>query len=118
MHATSLYENARRFCLAALSSSSAAGVHAQTPLASGREKIQPSNFRIVFRIENASDGSLRGVLYQPDQSTDGVVLTSVAFAKGELTVTQSAMDLSFHGKMSADGQTIDGMWAREGRRIR
>ena len=41
--------------------------------------------RIVFRIENASDGDPAwGVLAQPDQSTDGVVLTSVAFAKGEL----------------------------------
>lgn len=74
-----------------------------------------SKFRIVFRIEKSDDGSLRGVLYQPDESADGIVLSSVTFANGELRLTQNAMDAAYWGKASADAQSIEGTLTRQGK---
>jgi uncharacterized protein (TIGR03435 family) len=92
------------------------GINAQSCAGSWQGKLQTaSSFRIVFRIENANDGSLHGALYQPDQSADGVVLSAVTCANNELNLTQAVMNLTYRGKLSRDGQRIDGTLIREGK---
>jgi hypothetical protein len=117
MQALSRYGHVRHSCLAAtLFALVAPGVQAQSPAGLWQGKLPaPSNFRVVFRIQSANDGFLHGVLYQPDQSVEGIVLSTVTFADSELNVTQLPMDLSYRGKMSGDGATITGTLTRVGK---
>lgn len=102
--------------MAIVLASAVLSVHAQSVAGIWQGKMQTaSGFRIVFRFESANDGALRGVLYQPDQSVEGIVLSNVTFGDGELSVTQMAMDLSYRGKLSEHGEGIDGTLTRAGK---
>jgi len=71
------------------------------------------NARIMLRIRKADDGSLRGVLYQMDKRATGIALTSVSFAAPSLSLEQVNLGVSYLGKVSPDGKSIDGVWAQD-----
>jgi uncharacterized protein (TIGR03435 family) len=74
----------------------------------------PDNPRIAIKI--ADDGSLRGTLYLVDKLIDkgplAAALTSVTFTAPDLSVEQVNLDLSYRGKRSSDGKSIDGNWSQ------
>lgn len=66
-----------------------------------------NNPRVVFTIEKNTDGSFHGGMTLID-SGGSMPLTSVTFTAPDVTITQSAAGLTYHGKLSADGQSITG----------
>ncbi|MGD0738372.1 MAG: TIGR03435 family protein [Terracidiphilus sp.] len=74
------------------------------------------NLRIVFTIEKSADGSLHGGLKFIDIGR-AMPLTSVAFSAPDVTFTQSDAGMDYHGKLSADGQSIGGTWVQNGRSL-
>ena len=68
--------------------------------------------RLVFKISKAGDGSLRGGLVWIDRSADGMPLSSVTFAAPDVTLAQFFTGVTFKGKLSADGHSIEGTWTQ------
>jgi uncharacterized protein (TIGR03435 family) len=71
------------------------------------------NPRIVLKIAKADDGSLHGGFIQIDRSASGMQLSSVTFVAPDLTVSQIYANISYQGKLSADGKSIDGIWIQD-----
>ncbi len=67
--------------------------------------------RIVFTIGKNPDGSFHGGLTFIDQGAS-VPFTSVTLSAPDVTLTQNAAGLTYHGKLSADGKSIAGTWAQ------
>ena len=67
-----------------------------------------NNPRLVITVENNTDGSLHGSMTPIDAGGGSMPLTSVNFVAPDVTITQSAAGLTYHGKLSADGQSIVG----------
>ena len=70
------------------------------------------NPRVVLKIEKASDGSLHGGYIRIDRSAEGMPLTTVTFAAPDFSVAQMYADVSYQGKLSSDGKSIDGVWTQ------
>ena len=67
--------------------------------------------RIVLKFAKAdNNGSLRGSLTFIDRGPSGPPLLSVTFAPPDLSVTVA--DISYRGKLSADGKSITGVWTQ------
>lgn len=66
--------------------------------------------RIVFRLEPDNNGSLRGSLIFIDRGSGGPPFLSVSFSSSELTAVVA--DISYRGKLSADGKSIAGTWTQ------
>jgi uncharacterized protein (TIGR03435 family) len=73
----------------------------------------PESQRIVLKIEKADDSSLRGVLYRIDKSAEGMILTAISFQLPDVSVEETFIDVSYKGKLSADGNSIDGIWTED-----
>ena len=71
------------------------------------------NPRVAFKLAKADDGSLQGVFYQIDKSSSGIALTSITFTPPDLSVQQVNADISYRGKLSADGKSVAGTWTRD-----
>jgi uncharacterized protein (TIGR03435 family) len=67
--------------------------------------------RVVISLAKNPDGTFHGGLKFIDNDA-GLVLTSITFMAPDLAVTQSLVNMSFHGKLSADGQSIIGTWSQ------
>ncbi len=67
--------------------------------------------RIVLKFAKPdNNGSLRGSLTFIDRGPSGPPLLSVTFAPPDLSVTVA--DISYRGKLSADGKSITGVWTQ------
>jgi uncharacterized protein (TIGR03435 family) len=72
----------------------------------------PDNPRVVLKIERSGDGSLHGGVIRIDRSPDGMPLSSVTFSPPDFNVAQIYAGISYHGKLSSDGRSIDGVWTQ------
>jgi uncharacterized protein (TIGR03435 family) len=66
--------------------------------------------RIVLRIADAGNGALRGSITFIDRSADVLRLLSTTYRAPNLTAAVS--DITFRGKLSADGKSIAGTWTQ------
>jgi hypothetical protein len=67
--------------------------------------------RIVLKFAKPdNNGSLRGSLTLIDRGPSGLPLLSVTFAPPDLSV--AVADISYRGKLSADGKSITGVWTQ------
>jgi uncharacterized protein (TIGR03435 family) len=73
----------------------------------------PDNPRIAIKLVNGDDGTLHGVLYQLDKGPSAIALTSITFAPPDVTLEQVNAGISFHGKLSADGKSLDGIYSQD-----
>ena len=64
--------------------------------------------RIVLKIADGGNGALRGSVSFIDRSADAVPLLSTTYRAPNLTAAIS--DITFRGKLSADGKSIAGTW--------
>jgi uncharacterized protein (TIGR03435 family) len=71
------------------------------------------NPRVVLKIAKGDNDSLHGVYYSIDRGDGGVPLSSVNFVAPDLNVAFLYGDLSYKGKLSADGRSFDGTWTQE-----
>jgi uncharacterized protein (TIGR03435 family) len=86
-------------------------LHAQTILGTWQATLPtPDHPRIAIKFAAADNGKLRGTVYQLDKWHEGVPLSSVAFQSPDVTVQQINANIDFHGKLSADGESLAGIW--------
>jgi uncharacterized protein (TIGR03435 family) len=64
--------------------------------------------RIVLRIADAGNGALRGSISFIDRSADALPLLSTTYMAPNLTAAIG--EITFRGKLSADGKSIAGTW--------
>ena len=65
--------------------------------------------RIVFKfVEAGNNGTLRGCLIFIDRGSDGPPFLSVTFFPPDLSAVVA--DITYRGKLSADGKSIAGTW--------
>jgi uncharacterized protein (TIGR03435 family) len=70
------------------------------------------DLRTVFKISKSPDGKLAAVLYSIDQGGGGIGATSVSLEGSTVKYAINTINGSFEGKLSADGNTIDGTWTQ------
>ncbi len=66
--------------------------------------------RIVLRIADAGNGALRGSISFIDRSADALPLLSTTYRAPDLTAAIG--EITFRGKLSADGKSIAGTWTQ------
>jgi uncharacterized protein (TIGR03435 family) len=67
-----------------------------------------ASLRTVLKITRASAGALSATFYSIDQGGQGLPASSVSFDGGVLKYALQQFDLSYEGKLSADGNSIAG----------
>lgn len=64
--------------------------------------------RTVVKIVKDSSGTLKSTFYSIDQGGGGLPATSTTYSGGDLRITIERINLTYTGKMSADGKWISG----------
>jgi len=81
------------------------------PIAALTQNTTPgSALRVVFTIQKSSDSSLHGSISLIDRG-NSTPLTSISVSAPNVTFTLGD-NVNFHGKLSADGQSIAGTWTQ------
>jgi uncharacterized protein (TIGR03435 family) len=80
----------------------------------GTLHIPNHDLRTVLKIEKTPGGKLSATFYSIDQSGQGIPTTSISFENGELQYAIQFIGLTYEGKMSADGNSINGTSAQMG----
>ena len=70
------------------------------------------NFRQVVKISKKPDGGWNAVEYSIDQKSPGMNCSDVKFEGGTLKYTIPAINGSYQGKLSADGNSMIGTWSQ------
>ncbi len=96
--------------------STAAAAHAQSVAGDwlGTLNVGPVALRLVLHITTGSDGRLTATLDSIDQGAKGIPVSSIALKDSTLSVAIAVIKGSFEGRVSADGNTIDGTWTQAG----
>ena len=68
--------------------------------------------RLVLHVTSGSDGRLSATLDSIDQNAKGIPVSSVSFKDSTLALTVDTIKGSYQGRLSADGDTIDGTWTQ------
>lgn len=82
----------------------------------GTLHVGQQDLRLVLQVSKA-DGALKGRLFSIDQGPGGQGTTTMSMDGGELKFTIVGMDVSYDGKISADGKSAAGTWKQGGREI-
>jgi uncharacterized protein (TIGR03435 family) len=88
---------------------------AQAPASQGIEDtwqgtlhIPQRDLRTVLKVAHGADGSLAATMYSIDQGGQGIKASSISFQDGTLKFAAQMLDLTYEGKLSADGKSITG----------
>lgn len=97
-------------------------VHAQAAAAGSQEQglagiwqgtLQAGrDLRTVLKVEKAGDGAYKAMLYSIDQGPGGIPLTSITLQGSTVKYSVVMIDGSYEGKLSADGNAINGTWTQ------
>jgi uncharacterized protein (TIGR03435 family) len=80
----------------------------------GTLHLPKRDLRTVLKITKSPDGKLSAMFYSIDQSGRGIPTTSISFDSGELQYAIQFIGLTYEGRMSADGNSINGTSAQMG----
>lgn len=69
----------------------------------------PKPLRVVLKVTKA-DGQLRADLISIDQSPDYIPVTDISASQGEVKFSIARIHGDYQGKLSSDGNEIDGNW--------
>jgi uncharacterized protein (TIGR03435 family) len=72
------------------------------------------DFRLVLKIAGEGQGKLSGTLYSIDQNGAPMAGSSVSYERGVLRFVNQFPGLTFQGKLSADGKSINGILTQNG----
>jgi uncharacterized protein (TIGR03435 family) len=78
----------------------------------GTLHLQQRDLRIVLKVSRAPEGALVGTMYSIDQGGQGIKTSSLSFADGTLKVAVQMLDMTYEGKLSADGKSITGTFTQ------
>jgi hypothetical protein len=84
----------------------------------GRLKVQSDGdeaLRILFRLTVNRDGTLSGILDNPDQGVLAVALEDLSLQEGKLHFKWKAINASYEGILDSDAAEIAGRWIQNGR---
>jgi pimeloyl-ACP methyl ester carboxylesterase len=70
------------------------------------------SLRLAVHITADPDGQFKGTLDSLDQGARGIPLGAIAITDRQVTFTVPAVSGSYTGKLSEDGNTIDGSWSQ------
>ena len=71
----------------------------------------PQPLRVVLKVAE-TDGQLRAFLISIDQSPDYIPVTDISVSQGTMKFSVAAVQGTYQGKLSADGDEIDGNWTQ------
>ena len=98
------------------------GASAQTPAAKGIEdtwqgtlKLAQRDLRTVIKIAKDDKGALKGTFYSIDQGAGSIGASTMGFEGGTLKVSIDMLQLTYEGRISADGTTITGTVTQDGK---
>jgi uncharacterized protein (TIGR03435 family) len=74
----------------------------------GTLKLPNASLRTVLKVTKTPAGALSATFYSIDQGGRGIPTTTVSFEGGTLKYSIQIADLTYEGKMSADGNSITG----------
>ena len=72
----------------------------------------PHPLRVVLNVWRDTTGSLQAYDVSIDQSPDHIPVTTISMTHEELDFSIAMIQGSYHGKISADGNRIDGTWTQ------
>ena len=76
----------------------------------GTLQAADAQLHLLLHLSKAADGSLHASLDSLDQAVYAIEATSISFTAPALKFTVASAAARFEGKVSADHQTIDGVW--------
>jgi uncharacterized protein (TIGR03435 family) len=72
----------------------------------------PNNVRTIINITKSAQGEIIGLMYRPDEAEWQPTPVSAIKVQGNtVTFAINMMDVTYQGKLSADGKSISGTWA-------
>jgi uncharacterized protein (TIGR03435 family) len=72
------------------------------------------DLRTIVKITKDDKGAYKGTFYSIDQGSQGFALDSVTLDGSDVKMTLKIFNLTYTGKLSADGKTIDGTSSQGG----
>ena len=96
----------------------AGGLHAQDIAGDWQGTLQAGTqqLRIILHIGKDSNGGWNGKVYSIDQGPDAIPISSMKLDAANLKFEVDAVGGKYEGKVSPDGQSIDGTWM-QGQRL-
>jgi pimeloyl-ACP methyl ester carboxylesterase len=76
----------------------------------GTLSLGVAKLRLVFELKKKDDGGLTGTLDSPDQNVFGLSIDEVTVKEQSVKLVLGKINGSYEGKLSDDGQQIDGKW--------
>ena len=74
----------------------------------------PRTLRIVIKVSIGDDDKPKAVMYSIDQGAQPINASAVSKEGSTVKMTVAALNGSYEGKLSADGNTITGTWTQGG----
>ncbi len=68
--------------------------------------------RIVLKVSKSQSGGWTAVNYSIDQTPDPMPVTSISLEDGVLKFSVDSVRGTYEGKLSADGNSIEGFWTQ------
>jgi hypothetical protein len=97
-----------------LSSAASAGAQDVAGDWLGTLNVGPVALRLVLHITAAGDGRLSATLDSVDQNAKGIPVSSISLEESDLSVAVAVINGSYEGRVSADGDSIEGTWRQAG----
>jgi fermentation-respiration switch protein FrsA (DUF1100 family) len=96
--------------------STAAAAHAQSLAGDwlGTLNVGPVALRLVLHVTAGSDGRLTATLDSIDQGAKGIPVSLIALKDSTMSLAVAVINGSYEGRVSADGNAIDGTWTQAG----
>jgi uncharacterized protein (TIGR03435 family) len=78
----------------------------------GTLHLQQRDLRIVLKVSKGADGALAGAMYSIDQGGQAIKTSSFSLQGGTLKLAIQMLDMTYEGKLSADGKSITGTFTQ------
>lgn len=78
----------------------------------GTLHLPQRDLRIVLKVSHGAEGALAGMMYSIDQGGQGIKTSSASFQDGTLKVAVQMLDMTYEGKLSADGKSVTGTFTQ------
>lgn len=74
----------------------------------GTLHLPNKDLRTVLKVSRGADGALAATFYSIDQGGQPIKASSISFQDGTLKLAVQMLDMTYEGKLAADGKSIDG----------